>query len=96
MYKQIFNPDNIYVWNFEEKRIFWICIDINILFEYALYVIKRKHPKLWFKLNVNNIHKNKKFYHYSKKENINLNLDDLNKQNLMKLERDFERQNKEI
>ena len=68
MYKQIFNPNYIDILDLEEKRIFWICIECSFRMEHALYIIKMKHPKLWFKLNTYNIQKQYEFYSFSKKK----------------------------
>ena len=97
MYQQVFNPNHIDILNTEEKRIFWICIDCSLFLEHALYVIKMKHPKLWFKLNTYNIQKQQQFYHFSKKtigligwEHPKIKDDRL----FQKLERDFVNKNK--
>ena len=67
MYKQIFNPDNIEKLSTEELNTVYNCIDCNITLLHAYKALKIKHPKLWYKLNHDDLLILSDAYYYSKK-----------------------------
>ena len=67
MYTQIFNPDNIEKLSTKELNIVYNCIDFNITLFNAYKSLQTKHPKLWYKLNHDDLEKSYKFYIISKK-----------------------------
>ena len=63
----MFNPDNNEKLSTKELNIVYNCIDFNITLFNAYKSLQTKHPKLWYKLNHDDLEKSYKFYYIFKK-----------------------------